>query len=67
MDCIPVVGKLNLFFQKENVDVALIKVNIVQYNYNNITFVTMEMYVFVEISLRSKTYTDLQLCEHTCT
>ena len=26
MDVIPVVGKLNLFFQKENVDVALVKV-----------------------------------------
>ncbi|XP_046583335.1 uncharacterized protein LOC124290610 [Haliotis rubra] len=28
MDIIPVVGKLNLFFQKENVDVALVKVNL---------------------------------------
>ncbi|XP_060078767.1 uncharacterized protein LOC132558242 [Ylistrum balloti] len=28
MDIIPVVGRLNLFFQKENVDVALVKVNL---------------------------------------
>nr|KAG5701259.1 hypothetical protein BaRGS_020621 [Batillaria attramentaria] len=28
MDVIPIIGKLNLFFQKENVDVALIQVKV---------------------------------------
>ena len=49
MDIIPLVTKLSLFFQKEDLDIALVKVN--RYNYSDLFLFLFFFFFFIFLSI----------------